>query len=196
MTEPAVEPAVREPEPVVLGFDPGVHDTGSVAMDPLSKKPRLVQRRTLPFMTPKKGDEIKAIVEDAWKYYLRHHGTVWTIQAVFIEDQRQVQHGKRERGESNYGAERVRDVQFALAGAAMALGIPVIFVPIATAKKAMTGNGRASKKQMALVAEQLFRSTMQEDQADAAAAAIAGMRMLHAADVVRRQIEKRAEARA
>ncbi len=92
---------------------------------------------------------------------------------------------EKERDGMTHAALRLAFVRGALAEAAMTAGCTVIEVAPATVKKAVTGNGRASKQQVQEAIARQFGVHLSQDRADAAATAIAGASRARAQEVMR-----------
>lgn len=161
-----VLPAEAEPL-VVGGIDPGVRETGLGIWHRATKA--LV---VLTFS----GRDVPALVRDvtdAIVAFKAERNIIGPLPLLAIEEQRYVQRGKTREGQTSFAATGVRDIQMALAGAAYALGWPVVFVHPATAKASVC-SARAEKAQVVRAVEARFRIKVSSNGADAAAVALAG----------------------
>lgn len=154
-------------ERVVAGIDPGVRETGlGIWYRPT---------KTLHVVTFRGRDPcaLVRLVFDAIVLFKAERGLFGPVPLMAIEDQRYVQRGRAEAGQTNFAATAVRDLQMVLAGAAYALGWPVVFVHPGTAKASVCG-GRAKKDQVVKAVEARFKVKVTSNGADAVAVALAG----------------------
>ncbi len=154
---------------LVMGADPGVIETG---LSVWRSHPAVARVMGV------SGSDHEALVRamiDFGERALSAEPASLRELVLAIEDQRHVQRGKTERGESSFAASAVRDIQMILAGAAIARGWPVVLIAPASAKLAATGNGRATKEQVRKFVELRLRvGRLSQNQADSVAVAMAG----------------------
>lgn len=152
---------------VVAGVDPGVRETGVGIWHRATKSLHVATFS---------GRDPRALVRqilDEVVLFKAGRGIIGPVPLIAIEDQRYVQRGRTEAGQTNFAATAVRDLQMVLAGAAYALGWSVVFVHPATAKAAVCG-GRAKKDQVVKAVEARFKVKVTSNGADAVAVALAG----------------------
>jgi len=159
---------------VIVGLDPGVRETGVAIWH------RATQTLEVHGLSGRKVPELVKRAIDL-PVLFKAERSLYEPRPVFaIEDQRYVQRGKTEAGETNFAASAVRDLQMALAGAAYACGWPVVFVQPVTAK---AGVGARKKGDVIRAVEARFKLRgLTSNQADAVAIALAGesaYRLLH-----------------
>jgi Holliday junction resolvasome RuvABC endonuclease subunit len=152
---------------VVVGIDPGVRETGVAVWYRAQNALHVVG------LSGRDPRALVAQVVDLPLLFKVDHSIVAGLPLFAIEEQRFVQSGKTEEGQTSFAASAVRDLQMVLAGAAYALGWPVVFVHPATAKAAVVG-GRAKKGQVVKAVEARFKLKVSSNQADAVAIALAG----------------------
>lgn len=155
--------------PVVIGIDPGLAKVGwAVVGDGVIAAGRFNT-------TPADGTDTERIAKIA----LWLMGTIkdHDVAAVAVETQH-LDSGSRgtERDAKSYDAQGVAACRGAVAALCALTGLPVYEVAPSTAKKALTGNGRASKEQMRAMAQAIFPKGVRVsfDAADAAGIARAG----------------------
>jgi len=159
---------------VVIGIDPGLVCPGLALIlgGDLSLTCSYKPNRKLAL-----ADRLRVISDCFAKEILTHKP-----DAVAIEEQRFVQVGKRARGQMGEHNSKTLIVVGIAVALASVVGAEVLFIPPQKAKIAALGKGygNASKGAVQVALRSLFRKVQFEDeaQADAAAIAIAGYRMM------------------
>lgn len=159
----------------VLGIDPGIRHLGYVLICRVGQRIEVFSVGTHALGS---ADDVGAMMRSTFRTDLL------PTLVVGIEEQRHVLRGKTERGMTSFAASAVRDVQYAAAGAARALGWPVFFIAPTTAKAALC-SAKADKEQMKRAARTMYgdriprwQGHVSEHEADALGVALATLRRL------------------
>jgi len=182
---------------LILGVDPGLKATGICVVEGTE-----VTDRALITTSPEDGDEGQRVQDIAGKAYLFIEGlgegvsadnTILAIEAQHFEDVRgDHEEARRERAAKAASTIQVAHVAGALMEVAARFGLQVVVVQPKFAKRALTGNGNASKAQVRGMAARMAgveADEISEHEADAVAVACGGQDVLK-----QRKLEKLKEA--
>lgn len=162
---------------VVLAVDPGLAHVGLCVVHFLIARPKVLHVATL---ASERRDGIDCERLDVIAREVHRLAVEHRPEALAYEDQSGVEVGMQRAGTgSNHSSRRLHEVCGMVRGIAAALGLPSHVVHASTAKKALTGSGRASKEQVVAMAQRVYGiADLSEHGADALAIAIAAHRAI------------------